>query len=73
LAEPAKPVELAPIVAAPPKGMKLSNELADRFERLSSRLRGEAFDSLTESLARGDRLDLLMAGFLSGYSSARKS
>ena len=47
------------------------HDLADRFEKLSRRLRSEELDSLLPSLTRGDRFDLLLAGFLAGYFSAR--
>lgn len=48
-----------------------AHELADRFEKLSRRLRNEGLDSLLPSLTRGDRFDALLAGFLAGYFSAR--
>jgi hypothetical protein len=48
-----------------------AHELADRFEKLSRRLRNEEVDTLLPSLMRGDRFDSLLAGFLAGYFSAR--
>jgi len=48
-----------------------SHELAERFEMLSRRLRAEDIESLLPSLARGDRFDALVAGFIAGYFSAR--
>lgn len=48
-----------------------AHEIADRFEKLSRRLRNEEIDSLLPSLMRGDRFDSLLAGFLAGYFSAR--
>ena len=48
-----------------------AHDLADRFEKLSRRLRAESIDSLLPSLTRGDRFDTLLAGFLAGYFSAR--
>lgn len=48
-----------------------THELAERFEKLSRRLRAEDIESLLPSLARGDRFDALVAGFIAGYFSAR--
>jgi hypothetical protein len=48
-----------------------TRELAERLERLSRRLRAEDVDSLLPSLAKGDRFDTLVAGFLAGYFSAK--
>ena len=45
--------------------------IADRFEKLSRRLRSESLDTLLQSLARGDRFDALIAGFLAGVVSAK--
>lgn len=50
-----------------------TQDLADRFEKLSRRLRAEDLDTLLPSLARGDRFDAMLAGFLAGYFSARES
>ena len=50
-----------------------AHDVADRFERLSRRLRTEGLDSLLPSLARGDTFDSMLAGFLAGYLSAKSS
>lgn len=41
--------------------------LADRLEKLSHRLRVEDTNAMLSKLARGDRLDALLAGLLAGY------
>jgi hypothetical protein len=41
--------------------------LADRLEKLSHRLRVEDTNAMLGKLARGDRLDALLAGLLAGY------
>jgi hypothetical protein len=41
--------------------------LADRLEKLSHRLRVEETDTIMRKMARGDRLDALLAGLLAGY------
>jgi hypothetical protein len=41
--------------------------LADRLEKLSHRLRVEDSNAMLSKLARGDRLDALLAGLLAGY------
>jgi hypothetical protein len=41
--------------------------LADRLEKLSHRLRVEETGAMLHKLARGDRLDALLAGLLAGY------
>ncbi len=53
--------------------LPVHQELADRLERLSRRLRAEELSALLSSLAQGDHFDALMAGFLAGHVSARKS
>jgi hypothetical protein len=50
-----------------------TRNLAERFERLSQRLRDESLESLLPSLAGGDRFDTLVAGFLAGYFSAKNA
>ena len=50
-----------------------TRDLAQRFERLSQRLRDESLESLLPSLAGGDRFDTLVAGFLAGYFSAKNA
>jgi len=44
-------------------------EIAARFEEISKLLREEDVNELLVRLARGDRLDALLAGFLAGYLS----
>lgn len=44
-------------------------EIAARFEQISKLLREEDVNELLVRLARGDRLDALLAGFLAGYLS----
>lgn len=44
-----------------------AHDVADRFEKLSRRLRTEDPESLMRSLAEGDRFDTLLAAFLTGY------
>jgi hypothetical protein len=51
---------------------QLAHELADRLEKLTERLRTEDFDVVRQELAQGDRLDVLVAGFLGGYAAVRK-
>ena len=48
-------------------------DLAERLEHLARRLLAEDVESLLPSLARGDRLDMLVAGFLAGYLTARNA
>ncbi|HSL70348.1 MAG TPA: hypothetical protein VK864_08910 [Longimicrobiales bacterium] len=67
----AEPLEEIEEVAQSAWEADATNDLANRFELLSRRLRNEEIDSLLRSLARGDRLDTLVAGLLAGYLSAR--
>jgi hypothetical protein len=67
--EPEPLADLEQVLAILPPHM----QLADRFERLSLRLRAEPLDTLLPSLAQGDHFDALMAGFLAGYVAAKKS
>ena len=46
-------------------------DLSERLLRLSQRLREERMEDLLASLAAGDRVDHLMAGFLAGYFSTK--
>jgi hypothetical protein len=50
-----------------------TRDLAERLEQLSHRLRAEDVESLLPSLAKGDRFDTLVAGFLAGYFSAKNA
>lgn len=49
------------------------HDLADRLQQLSQRLREEDPETLLPSLARGDRFEVLIAGLLAGYLSAKNA
>ena len=70
----ADPVFLA-IEAAPPVSAQAAHphqDLSERLERLSRRLREERPGDLLASLAAGDRVDHLLAGLLAGYFSTKE-
>ncbi len=50
-----------------------AHDLADRFEKLSRRLRSEDIKTLLNNLADGDRFEALVAPFIAGYFSAKNA
>jgi hypothetical protein len=48
------------------------DELAERLEKLSHRLRIDDTPAVLERLAAGDKLDAMLAGLLAGYLAGKK-
>ncbi len=66
---PEQPTAIESSAPAPASETTLSpaHELADRLERLSQRMRADDASAVLAQLARGDKLDAMLAGLLAGY------